>query len=119
MDHRRHGRSLPELDDRAGSGTELRDEIDQLREAVWSHAVIDQAVGIVMALGGLTPEQGFAVLKDVSHQTDIALCTLAEAVVDWAPSGELPYGIRVCLAGELNKARATPGTQQPPAAAAV
>ncbi|MFF7238147.1 ANTAR domain-containing protein [Streptomyces collinus] len=46
---------MPKSDaDRIG---ELQAEVAQLREAVASHAVVDQAIGMVVALGRMTPEE--------------------------------------------------------------
>lgn len=36
----------------------LQEEVEQLKEAVSSHAVVDQAIGVVVALGRITPEEG-------------------------------------------------------------
>ena len=56
---------------------ELQAEVDQLKEAVASHAVVDQAIGMMVALGRVTPDQGWELLKDVSHHTNIKLRNIA------------------------------------------
>lgn len=35
----------------------LQEEVEQLKEAVASHAVVDQAIGVVVALGRMTPDE--------------------------------------------------------------
>ncbi|MFF2205904.1 ANTAR domain-containing protein [Streptomyces sp. NPDC058145] len=56
----------------------LLERIGQLEQAVISHAVIDQAVGVVIALEGVRSEQAFAMLKEVSQTTNVKLRTVAE-----------------------------------------
>lgn len=68
----------------------LQEEIGQLKEAVASHAVVDQAIGMVVALGRITPDEGWQVLKDVSQHTNIKLRNVAELILIWGRSGEIP-----------------------------
>lgn len=75
----------------------LRWEMHHLQEAVVSHAVIDQAIGVVMAVRGLRPDQGIEVLTAVSQSTDIGLRTIAEFLVDWAATDRLPDDLRQAL----------------------
>ncbi|MFJ1812511.1 MULTISPECIES: ANTAR domain-containing protein [unclassified Streptomyces] len=63
---------------------QLQQEIAQLRQAVGSHAVVDQAIGILIAVHGIAPGAGFEVLREVSQHTNIKLHTVAKAVVGWA-----------------------------------
>ncbi|WP_436800932.1 ANTAR domain-containing protein [Streptomyces avermitilis] len=79
----------------------LEGENLQLREAVRSHALVDQAIGVVLAVGQLTPEQGWEVLRNISQKTNIKLRHVAELIVDWARTGELPAEIRSQLEREL------------------
>ncbi|MGX5185465.1 ANTAR domain-containing protein [Streptomyces avermitilis] len=80
---------------------ELQDENAQLHEAMRSHAVVDQAIGVVIALGQLTPEQGWDVLKEVSQRTNIKLRHVAELLIEWARSGQLCADIRTELEQQL------------------
>ncbi|KAF6000324.1 ANTAR domain-containing protein [Streptomyces sp. WAC00263] len=73
---------------------ELQVENAQLQEAMRSHAVVDQAIGVVLAIGGLTPEQGWEVLKEISQRTNIKLRRVAELIVEWARTGYLCADIR-------------------------
>ncbi|MGW0420286.1 ANTAR domain-containing protein [Streptomyces sp. NPDC003015] len=81
----------------------LLEEIGQLKEAVASHAVVDQAIGMVVALGRITPDEGWEVLKDVSQHTNIKLRNVAELILIWARSGEIPREIRVELEEALDR----------------
>lgn len=76
---------------------ELKQEIDQLQEAVTSHAVVDQAIGVVISLGGLPPERGFEVLRMVSQRTNIKLRKVAALIVNWPGGGQLPDALHKAL----------------------
>ncbi|MEV5099669.1 ANTAR domain-containing protein [Streptomyces rochei] len=86
---------------------ELRAEINQLQEAVVSHAVVDQAVGVVVTLGGLRPDQGFQVLREVSQHTNVKLRQVSEQIVDWVHSEQLSDEIRAALDKALATVRST------------
>ncbi|MFE5192019.1 ANTAR domain-containing protein, partial [Streptomyces sp. NPDC056628] len=62
----------------------LERENAQLRRAVDSHAMVDQAIGVLAAVCRLEPGAGFEVLREVSQRTNITLHTVADAVLDWA-----------------------------------
>ncbi|MGW2689381.1 ANTAR domain-containing protein [Streptomyces sp. NPDC001414] len=81
----------------------LREEIDQLKEAVASHAVVDQAIGMVVALGRVTPDQGWQVLKEVSQHTNIKLRSVAELILVWGRTGDMPTEIRAELEDALDR----------------
>ncbi|MGP4052112.1 ANTAR domain-containing protein [Streptomyces sp. 2A115] len=82
---------------------ELQEEIGQLKEAVTSHAVVDQAIGMMVALGRVTPDQGWAVLRDVSQHTNIKLRNVAELIIIWGQKGDLPPDIRATLEDALDR----------------
>ena len=90
----------------------LQEEIGQLKEAMASHAVVDQAIGMVVALGRVTPDQGWEVLKDVSQHTNIKLRNVADLILIWGRSGEIPPEIRAELEDALDRYGPTqiPGT---------
>ncbi|MFJ6122526.1 ANTAR domain-containing protein [Streptomyces sp. NPDC054775] len=77
--------------------TVLQQEVEQLRSAVVSHALIDQAIGAVVTVGGLRPEQGWEVLKHISQHTDVKLREVARVLVQWPADGPLPEVIRRAL----------------------
>ncbi|MER6286974.1 ANTAR domain-containing protein [Streptomyces sviceus] len=81
----------------------LQEEIGQLKEAVASHAVVDQAIGMVVALGRITPDEGWEVLKEVSQHTNIKLRYVAELILLWGRSGEIPPEIRIELEEALDR----------------
>ncbi|MEU1480713.1 ANTAR domain-containing protein [Streptomyces sp. NPDC001668] len=91
----------------------LQEEIGQLKEAVASHAVVDQAIGMVVALGRVGPDEGWQVLKDVSQHTNIKLRNVADLILIWGRTGNMPPEIRV----ELEEALDRYGPTQIPGAA--
>lgn len=93
---------------------ELEEEVEQLKEAMVSHAVVDQAIGMIVALGRVAPEQGWVVLKDVSQHTNIKLRHVAELILSWGRDGEMPPEIRVELEEALERYGPTqiPGSSQ-------
>ncbi|MFF8972748.1 ANTAR domain-containing protein [Streptomyces sp. NPDC014995] len=92
-----------ELDDRIGV---LEEEVVQLRQALVSHAVVDQAIGVVVAVGHLRPEQGWEVLKEISQHTNTKLREVAEYVVQGAHCRWLPDEIHEALLAALKRVKA-------------
>ncbi|MFF3489420.1 ANTAR domain-containing protein [Streptomyces sp. NPDC002701] len=82
----------------------LIEENEQLQQAVHSHAVVDQAIGVLIAVGRLTPEQGWHVLRTVSQHTNVKLRTVAEHIVTWARTQKLPDTISTQLQQQLESA---------------
>ncbi|CAL9637883.1 ANTAR domain-containing protein [Streptomyces sp. enrichment culture] len=82
---------------------ELREEVQQLKEAVTSHAVVDQAIGMMVALGRVAPDEAWAVLREVSQHTDLKLRRVAELILLWGSSGEIPAEIREELEAALDR----------------
>nr|WP_280923759.1 ANTAR domain-containing protein [Streptomyces aureus] len=58
---------------------------------------VEQAVGIVMALGRLRADEARPVLGEVSQRAHIPLRRIAELLSAWVASGELNLGIRIAL----------------------
>ncbi|MER6348148.1 ANTAR domain-containing protein [Streptomyces sp. NPDC001595] len=81
----------------------LQEEVAQLKEAVTSHAVVDQAIGMMVALGRVTPDQGWMILKEVSQHTNIKLRNVAELILIWGRHGEMPGEIRAELEDALDR----------------
>ncbi|MGW6263271.1 ANTAR domain-containing protein [Streptomyces sp. NPDC055085] len=88
----------------------LSEENAQLRHAVRSHAVVDQAIGVLLAVGKLTPDQGWDVLREVSQRTNIKLRHVSELLVEWARTGTLCADIRAELDRQLAPHRPPPET---------
>ncbi|MEU1180026.1 ANTAR domain-containing protein [Streptomyces sp. NPDC005820] len=76
---------------------QLQQEVDQLKEAVASHAVVDQAIGVIVALGRVSPDEGWVILREVSQHTNIKLRNVSELILIWGRSGEMPERIRAEL----------------------
>ncbi|MGW2940051.1 ANTAR domain-containing protein [Streptomyces sp. NPDC001156] len=83
---------------------ELQTKVAQLEHAVDSHAVIDQAIGIVVAVGRLTAAEAWDVLRETSMCTNIKLRYVAELVLAWGETGNLSANIREELARRLRSA---------------
>ncbi|WP_345624374.1 ANTAR domain-containing protein [Streptomyces ziwulingensis] len=82
---------------------ELREQVRQLKEAVVSHAVVDQAIGMVVALGRVAPDQAWAVLKEISQHTNVKLRSVAELILVWGRTGAMPAEIRAALEDALDR----------------
>lgn len=91
----------------SGSGSDrifqLQEQIRQLKEAIVSHAVVDQAIGMVVVLARVTPDEGWLVLKEVSQHTNIKLRNVAEAILIWGRAGVMPPEIRAALEDCLDR----------------
>ncbi|WP_129309319.1 ANTAR domain-containing protein [Streptomyces sp. L2] len=69
----------------------LRLEIEQLRQAIDSRPVIDQARGILMAAHACTPEQAWDILREASQLSNTKLREVAAAVTaSTTPDGPPP-----------------------------
>ncbi|MBI0293928.1 ANTAR domain-containing protein [Streptomyces sp. PRKS01-29] len=91
----------------------LEEEVGQLRQAVVSHAVIDQAIGVVISHGSLLPDQGWAILRAVSQNTNTKVRLIAEQIVQWPYSGRLPENIQQALDAALARRADTGRTKTP------
>ncbi|MGW0334753.1 ANTAR domain-containing protein [Streptomyces sp. NPDC003011] len=58
----------------------LQEEVEQLRHAIASRPVIDQARGILMATQGCTSDEAWAILRQASQLSNTKLRTVAAAV---------------------------------------
>ncbi|WP_430382533.1 ANTAR domain-containing protein [Streptomyces sp. P10-4] len=83
----------------------LRLEIEQLRHAMDSRPVIDQARGILMAAHACTPEQAWEILRDASQRCNTKLRHVASAVTaSAAPDGPAPpEPLRTALAAAARR----------------
>ncbi|MGW2938707.1 ANTAR domain-containing protein [Streptomyces sp. NPDC001156] len=68
----------------------LQAEMEHLKQAVTSHAIVDQAIGALVVLGQVPPEEAFEALRDVSQRTNTKLRVVAEEVLQFALGGTLP-----------------------------
>ncbi|MEV6756642.1 ANTAR domain-containing protein [Streptomyces sp. NPDC051214] len=67
--------------DESGTVQELQDEDEQLKQVVWSQATNDQAIGVVIALGQLSPDDAGKVLRNVSVRTNTKLRDVPQQIV--------------------------------------
>jgi two-component system, response regulator / RNA-binding antiterminator len=63
-------------------------EVDQLREALGTRPVIDQAKGMLIARHGCSPEEAFQMLSAASQRENRKLRDVAEAMVEGAQQRE-------------------------------
>ncbi|MEV6806112.1 MULTISPECIES: ANTAR domain-containing protein [unclassified Streptomyces] len=84
----------------------LREEVAQLRRALGSHALVDQAIGVVITMARMRPEEGWEVLKHISQHTNTKLREVARCVVEWPVRGTLPEAIRRALPAAVEHVRA-------------
>ncbi|MEU6810053.1 ANTAR domain-containing protein [Streptomyces sp. NPDC046831] len=96
-------RTPQEPGDGADRVLQLEQEVAQLKEAVTSHAVVDQAIGMMVALGRIPPDEGWAVLKEISQHTNVKLRNVAELVLLWGRTGEMPEEIEAELEAALDR----------------
>ncbi|WP_369218008.1 ANTAR domain-containing protein [Streptomyces flavofungini] len=92
---------------------ELERKVSQLEQAVESHATVDQAIGIVVAVGQLTPEQAWTVLRETSQHTNTKLTRVADLIVAWGCAGDLPEDIRKELDASLARAQSRSDCAEP------
>ncbi|MER6026061.1 ANTAR domain-containing protein [Streptomyces sp. NPDC001851] len=91
--------------DLAAEYDRLMTENQQLQRAVSSHAVIDQAIGAVVVLGRIAPEEAWRALRDVSQRTNTKLRTVAEHILQYARGGTLPEPERLELGRAIARYR--------------
>lgn len=106
-------RSLPEAGEEAAP-TRLERENAQLRQAVDSHATVDQAIGVLVAVHRLTPTAGFEVLREVSQHCNVKLHSVAETVIDWALGDPLPPPVGRELDAAVQRRPRTEGDPERP-----
>jgi anti-anti-sigma regulatory factor len=82
----------------------LREEVEQLRHAIASRPVIDQARGILMATHGCTSDEAWHILRETSQLSNTKLRDVAAAVTASAeadgppPSAELRTALQRAVA---------------------
>lgn len=82
---------------------QLQEQVRQLKEAVVSHAVVDQAIGMIVVLGRVAPDQGWIILREVSQHTNVKLRDVAETIIVWGRTGVMPPRIRAALEDTLDR----------------
>ncbi|MEU6550218.1 ANTAR domain-containing protein [Streptomyces sp. NPDC046915] len=86
----------------------LEAEIDQLRRAIVSRPLIDQARGVLMATHACTSDQAWDILRETSQLSNTKLHTVAAAVTatTTADGPPFPEGLREALRAALTHHRA-------------
>jgi len=86
----------------------LRTEVEQLRQAIVTRPVIDQARGVLMAAYSCSPDQAWDVLREASQVSNTKLREVAAMVTaeagggDRLPSPELRRALRTAIERCLN-----------------
>ncbi|MFR0355589.1 ANTAR domain-containing protein [Streptomyces sediminimaris] len=75
----------------------LEAECAQLGHAIASHATVDRAIGAIVVLGRISPEEAWRALRDVSQRTNTKLRTVAEHVMAFAMGADMPEPERIEL----------------------
>lgn len=91
----------PETEPPADQIRQLQEKVTQLEHAVQSHAVIDQALGIMVAVGRISPAEAWDVLRETSMCSNIKMRHVAEMVVTWGRTGDLAGELRDELSRKL------------------
>ncbi|GCD33953.1 ANTAR domain-containing protein [Streptomyces chrestomyceticus JCM 4735] len=85
---------------------QLRAENAQLRRALDSRPVIDQARGILMATESCTAEQAWDILRQTSQHTNTKVNEVAGEVVASATGAAVPGPVRTQLQAAVDRHRA-------------
>ncbi|MGW2938732.1 ANTAR domain-containing protein [Streptomyces sp. NPDC001156] len=97
--------------DLAMENERLQAENEQLQHAVTSHAIIDQAMGALVVLGQIPPDEAWRALRDVSQRTNTKLRVIAEDVLKFACGDSLPDGELDELQRALTRFKGSPAHQ--------
>lgn len=81
--------------------TELEAQVARLREVLPARAQVDQAIGVICAVGGLSPDEAWDALREISMCSNTKLGTTARQLVTWAHHGELAEDIRAQLERQI------------------
>lgn len=73
-----------DLDTRHSDLAACQQELDDLREALQTRPVIDQAKGILVAERGCSPDEAFRLLAEASQRENRKVRDIARAMVDGA-----------------------------------
>ncbi|WP_307781915.1 ANTAR domain-containing protein [Streptomyces sp. MBT65] len=63
---------------------------EEFSHALVSHTSVEQAIGVLLAVHGISPSAGFEVLREVAQRTDIQVHSVAETLTAWALGRPLP-----------------------------
>ncbi|MGW0908582.1 ANTAR domain-containing protein [Streptomyces sp. NPDC002853] len=95
--------STPSSGPKAEMVLELQDEVEQLKQAVWAHATVDQAIGVVVVLGQLSPDEAWNVIRQVSMRTNTKLRDVSQQIITWGRTGVLDDRLRHELRDQISQ----------------
>ncbi|WP_461017010.1 ANTAR domain-containing protein [Streptomyces daliensis] len=90
---------------------ELRKEVRQLRQAMETRPVIDQACGIMMASWRCDADTAWEILVDTSQRTNTKLHAVAALVVDSTHTRPMPSWLRSALLVSHGRVTGTAGSE--------
>ncbi|WP_307804680.1 ANTAR domain-containing protein [Streptomyces sp. VRA16 Mangrove soil] len=96
------------MTDLARAHERLNVEVEDLRRAVPSRAVIDQAIGVVIAISQLSAEESFGVLREVSQRSNVKIREASAHLVAFARGEAMPEAERAELDRALARCAAAP-----------
>ncbi|MFD7439707.1 ANTAR domain-containing protein [Streptomyces sp. NPDC059861] len=99
-------------DSQDGATARLEQENAQLRHAIGSHATVDQAIGVLIAIHQIPPAAGFEVLREVSQHTNIKLHTVAESLIGWALGEQLSEPVDRALQDAVHRRSGPAGAER-------
>lgn len=106
--------SAEHQEDALDENEHLRTEVVQLRQAMQTRPVIDQATGILMATFSLTAEDAWQVLVTISQNTNTKLVHVAEKLLTTVQGQPLPDEDQQYVAAAVDALRAADTTSDPP-----
>ena len=80
-------------------------ELEQLRTAMETRPVIDQAKGVLMAAYGLSPDDAWGILVTVSQHSNTKLNAVAEESVASTQEGVVDARLRTMIEAALDDLR--------------
>ncbi|MDK1475669.1 ANTAR domain-containing protein [Streptomyces sp. 549] len=80
----------------------LIEQVCQLQQALESHAVIDQATGVIMTLGGCERKHAFTVLRETSQRSNTKLRVVALELTGWTSTGVMDEALAEILAERMS-----------------
>ncbi|SCK49850.1 ANTAR domain-containing protein [Streptomyces sp. WMMB 322] len=89
----------------SGGAADESVELEQLRRAMETRPVIDQAKGVLMAAYSLTPDDAWTVLVTVSQHSNTKLNSVAEEIVASTQEGVVDGRLRSVIEAALKQLR--------------
>ncbi|MFW6719115.1 ANTAR domain-containing protein [Streptomyces sp. MAR4 CNY-716] len=84
---------------------ELSEENMQLKQAIESRPMVDQARGVLIAVLGADEDEAWQVLLDTSQHANVPLRYVAEALIASATGRPIPDDLRIPLRDAMGRVR--------------